>query len=76
MRKVKEILTLECLEQRFLSVAPENGFCVNKLPNLPSDMEKTISQDMAWADVAMLAQLLIQAYGGWPFIRNCCDVKY
>ena len=67
MRKVKEILTLECLEQRFLSVAPENGFCVNKLPNLPSDMEKTISQDMARADVAMLAQLLIQAYGGWPF---------
>jgi hypothetical protein len=61
------VLLLEQLEQRFLEIAPENRFRVNKLPNFPSDIDKTISKGSARTDVAMLAKLLIQAYGGWPF---------
>lgn len=61
------VKTLEQLEQFFLSVAPENDFQVSKSPNLPSDLGKIISADAARADIAMLARLLIQAYGGWPF---------
>ncbi|MCR4917828.1 MAG: S41 family peptidase [Alphaproteobacteria bacterium] len=69
------VLSLEQLEQRFLEIAPEDGVRVNKLPNFPSDIDKTISQEVARADVAVLAKLLIQAYGGWPFYSKILRCK-
>ena len=59
--------TLEQLENHFLSIAPESGFSVMKNPNTQIDLDKTISVDAAKIDIAMIARLLIQAYGGWPF---------
>lgn len=59
--------TLEQLENHFLSVAPESGFSVMKNSNTQVDLDKTISADAAKIDIAMIARLLIQAYGGWPF---------
>lgn len=60
-------LQLEQLEHYFLSVAPKKGFQVNKMAELPPDLSIAISANAARTDVAMLARLLIQAYGGWPF---------
>lgn len=60
-------ISLEQLEQYFLSIAPESDFRVSKSPNIPSDLDKVISANDARADIAMMAHLLIQAYGGWPF---------
>ena len=63
-----KIPSVEQLEQRFLSVAPESGFRVMRSNAETSiDMDSSISEDAARTDVAMFAQLLIQAYGGWPF---------
>lgn len=63
-----KIPSVEQLEQRFLSVAPESAFRVMRSNAETSiDMDSSISEDAARTDVAMFARLLIQAYGGWPF---------
>ena len=62
-----KITSVEQLEQRFLSVAPESGFRVMRNAETSIDMDSSISEDAARTDVAMFARLLIQAYGGWPF---------
>lgn len=62
-----KIPTIEQLEQRFLSVASESGFRVMRNADISIDLDNTISGDVARADVAVFARLLIQAYGGWPF---------
>jgi len=62
-----KIPSVEQLEQRFLSVAPESGFRVMRNAETSIDMDSSISEDAARTDVAMFARLLIQAYGGWPF---------
>lgn len=66
---------LEQLESYFLSIAPDNDFLVSKSPELPSDLNEIISADSAHADIAMLARLLIQAYGGWPFYTKLLKRK-
>lgn len=62
-----KIPSIEQMEQQFLSVAPTDGFRVTKDFEQPSNLDATISKDTAQADVAFVARLLIQAYGGWPF---------
>ncbi len=72
---MREIISLGHLEQYFLSIAPEKNFRVNRSPVLLSDLDRVISADAARADVAMLARLLIQAYGGWPFYTKLSKRK-
>lgn len=67
MNNKSKIPSVEQLEQRFLSVASESGFRVMRNAETSIDLDKTISGDVARADVATFARLLIQAYGGWPF---------
>lgn len=62
-----KIPSIEQMESQFLSVAPTDGFRVTKNFEQPSNLNAIISKDMAQADIAFVARLLIQAYGGWPF---------
>ena len=64
----KEIImqTLENLEQKFLSVIPIKSFELGDI-HVPTDSNKKLSPEQARQDLATLAQMFINAYGGWPF---------
>lgn len=58
--------TLENLEQKFLSAVPIKSFELGDI-RTPTDSNKKLSTEQARQDVATLAQMFINAYGGWPF---------
>ncbi|MFQ6730092.1 MAG: hypothetical protein ACLRFK_03540, partial [Alphaproteobacteria bacterium] len=58
--------TLENLEQKFLSAVPIKSFELGDI-HVPTDSNKKLSPEQARQDVATLAQMFINAYGGWPF---------
>ena len=58
--------TLKNLEQKFLSAVPIKSFELGDI-HVPTDSNKKLSPEQARQDVATLAQMFINAYGGWPF---------
>ena len=58
--------TLENLERKFLSIIPTKPFELGDV-RATTDSDKQLTVEQAKQDIAVLAQMLINAYGGWPF---------
>lgn len=57
---------LENLEQKFLSAVPIRSFELGNV-RATTDSNKQLTPEQTKQDIAVLAQMLINAYGGWPF---------
>ena len=57
---------LETLESKFLSAASINLFEVADV-RLQVETDKNLTPEQVKHDIAVLAQMFINAYGGWPF---------
>ena len=58
--------TLENLERKFLSTIPIKPFELGDV-HTTTDLNKQLTAEQAKHDIAVLVQMLINAYGGWPF---------
>lgn len=58
--------TLENLERKFLSIIPIKPFELGDV-HTTTDSNKQLTAEQAKQDIAVLAQMFINAYGGWPF---------
>ena len=58
--------TLENLERKLLSAASIGSFGLGDV-RTTTDSDKQLTVEQAKQDIAVLVQMLINAYGGWPF---------
>ena len=63
---IKDMQTLENLERKFLSIIPTKPFELGDV-RATTDSDKQLTVEQAKQDIAVLVQMLINTYGGWPF---------
>ena len=63
---IKDMQTLENLERKFLSIIPIKPFELGDV-RATTDSDKQLTVEQAKQDIAVLVQMLINTYGGWPF---------
>ena len=71
--------TLENLETKFISATPIKNFTrLNAIQHqklMSATKIKKLTQRQARQDIAVFAQMLINAYGGWPFFTKQLKFK-